>query len=35
MNDYEDILNRLIYMYIRMIDLKNEFEENKYELMIM
>jgi len=35
MNDYKDILDKLICMYIQMINLKNQFEENEYKLMII
>ena len=33
MNDYGDVLDRLICMYIRMIDLKDQFGENEHRLM--
>ena len=35
MNNYENVLNKLICIYIQMIDLKDQFEENKYELMMI
>ena len=35
MNDYEDILNKLICIYIQMINLKDQFEENEHELIMI
>ena len=35
MDDYEDVLDRLICMYIRMIGLEDEFGENEHGLTMM